>query len=186
MKNRLFVAAEIPQPAFSEIIEIKDRVFNNYPIRWEPISKLHLTLKFLGDTPVELIEPLANALLSVTNSFQAFFSNFTGFGIFYRNKKPAILWVGLNNNDNLIELFSKIEKVSVELGFPKETRVFKPHITLARLKGNENLSLLNEFINKKLSSEKFNINKINLIRSKLLPTGSVYSVVKSFNLIEEE
>ncbi len=185
--NRLFVAAEIPERQLINIVELRNSVFeDNSRIRWEPLSKLHLTLKFLGDVRPDEEELLKHSLeLAALNSSEVA-THFTKFGLFYRNGKPAILWAGLRNSKELVELFNNVEKACEEASFKKEVRKFKPHITLARLKGSENMELINNFLNKNLPDEKFYISKINLVKSLLRPSGSVYTILKSFNLKPEE
>ncbi len=187
MTNRLFIAAEIPSSSFEKIFEIRNEIFkNNNSVRWEPLNKLHLTLKFLGDTPAELIDSIENSLDEIARKSEPIRAFFTEIGLFYKNKKPAILWLGLKESENLTNLAENIDNACVKLGFQKEKRKFTPHITLARLKGKENFSLINNFVNQKLPVEKFAITKINLFKSELRPSGSVYTILKSFNLKTEE
>ncbi len=53
------------------------------------------------------------------------------------------------------------------LGFQKEKREYKPHLTLLRLKGNEDLNRLKIFNNYEIQNSDFTINSFSLIKSEL-------------------
>ena len=182
MTHRLFIALEIPVEALNSIIEIRDEIYgipNN--IKWEAKNKLHITLKFLGDVGENMTELIITQLDKII--YDKFTAEFSKFGIFFRDNQPKILWVGLKENRQLFEVQKKVEENLELLGFEKEKRKFKPHITLLRLKGKEDIIKINNFRNVKLPQIKFNMEKILLIKSILQPGGSEYSVIKSFNLI---
>ncbi len=182
MTNRLFIALEIPNEAIDQILLIRDEVYgipNN--VKWEPKSKLHVTLKFLGDVGENMTELIISQLDKIV--FDKFTTGFSQFGIFNKNNIPKILWIGLNKNKSLFELQNKVEDSIELLGYQREKRKFTPHITLLRIKGNEDFLKVNSFKEYSLPKIEFNIEKILLLKSILKPSGSEYSVIKSFNLI---
>ncbi len=182
MTNRLFIALEIPEDALDKMLLVRDEIYgtpNN--VKWEPKNKLHITIKFLGDVGENMTELIKTQLDKII--FDKFTLSFSHFGIFNKNNAPKILWAGLNGNKLLTELHKKIEDNIELLGYQKEKRKFTPHITLLRLKGNEDLTKINNYKNYLLPEIKFEIKKILLLKSILKPSGSEYSVVKSFNLI---
>ncbi len=182
MTHRLFIALEIPNEAIDKVLQIRDEIYgvpNN--VRWESKNKLHLTLKFLGDVGENMTELIINQLDNII--FDKFSTEFSHFGIFKRNNFPNILWVGLKESKKLIDIQNKVEEDIELLGYEKERRKFKPHITLLRLKGKEDLNRISDFQKYTLPKINFDIEKILLLKSILKPSGSEYSVIKSFNLI---
>ncbi len=182
MTHRLFIALEIPEEAIDKVCKIRDEIYgipNN--VKWESKDKLHITLKFLGDVGENMTELIINQLDAIV--YDKFIAEFSFFGIFNKNNLPKILWIGLKENKKLIELQNKVENTIELLGFEKEQRRFKPHITLLRLKGKEELKKIYKFQKYSFPKINFNIEKILLLKSILKPSGSEYSVVKSFNLI---
>lgn len=183
MTIRLFVALEIPEEALSKIIDIKNAALGNlHNVRWEPKEKLHLTLKFLGDTNSDLIEKYSDAMQRIINSYKSFELGFNKFGIFIKDNNPKILWVGLCDNPSLLHLVKDIDEIFSEFGFEKEKRKFKSHLTLLRFRGHEDSEKILSLLNVNLQELNFNANKVTLFESKLLPSSSIYRSIKSFYL----
>ncbi|MCU7493531.1 MAG: RNA 2',3'-cyclic phosphodiesterase [Ignavibacteria bacterium] len=178
--NRLFIALKLPEDAINEIVSMRDRV-NPDPAwmhKWEDRGKLHLTLKFLGDTEEEKAEKVIKSLSKITSKYTKIMLGFDRFGFFM----PRIFWFGLRAENALFELVKDINNDLELLGFEKENRNFKPHITLLRIKGNLSEEFVSAFRNFRVPEMKFYASEIALMRSKLLPGGSVYSEIERFNL----
>ncbi len=180
--KRLFVAAEIPADIIENIVRLRNSIFGNANVKWEPVTKFHLTLKFLGDTEISLIPEIRNMLGEMFKDKNRIPTSFTRFGAFYRNGKPKILWAGFEATLPLLTLKEEIENAFFNFGFEKEERKFKPHLTLARLKGYEPNEKILEFRKLNFEKKEFEIGRIILFESKLKPTGSIYSEIKSFEL----
>lgn len=183
MTNRLFVALDIPSEIQDSIISLRDEIYGPASnVRWEAKNKLHLTLKFLGDVEQSMNDEIIDAVGSAVCRYDSMSLSFNKFGLFYRDNKPKILWLGFNYPEELIKLAGEMEDNLEPFGFRKEKRKFKPHLTLLRLKGFEDLSKIEKFTQYKLNKEIFTADKVSLIKSKLTPQGSVYTRVKSFNM----
>ena len=184
MTSRLFIAAEIPLLQRENLIRVRDEICETEycAFKWEPIEKLHLTLKFLGDTDDEIIPEIKHSLYEITSDFKNIEVSYSRFGIFYRNGAPSILWAGLNYENSLKKLFDRIQEKMTKFGYRKERKKFKPHITLSRLKYLPPNVSLNGFLNYEFKNENFNINEIVLYKSELHRNGSIYTKLKSFKL----
>lgn len=182
MMNRLFITLDIPEKTIEEILTLSKKLYGNFPAKWEGMDKLHITLKFLGDTDSELIDKILQHLDETAKKFNKFDAEFNRYGIFFRNNSPKIFWIGLTQNQKVFDLQKEIEDRASELGFKKEKRNFHPHLTLLRIKGKENIDALTKTKNTKIDPIKFTAKQISLMKSELKPTGSVYSIIKSFEL----
>jgi 2'-5' RNA ligase len=100
---------------------------------WVPEENLHLTLRFIGEVDEILAQDLHDALLDV--QAPAFSLEIAGTGVFETGRRPHTLWASVQKSDALVRLQGKIESALVRAGCEREARKFKPHITLARLKG---------------------------------------------------
>jgi 2'-5' RNA ligase len=181
MTNRLFIALDLPETTISYITKLRDETCNSSEnIKWEGEDKFHLTIKFLGDVGDYLLELTLDRLGMLP--FHKIEAEFSEFGFFKKFNELKILYAGIKENTELLKLHSKIEEECGLLGFEKEKRKFKPHLTLLRIKGYEDLNKLANF-NKKEINHKFTISSFSLIKSELKPSGSEYSIIKSFNLI---
>jgi 2'-5' RNA ligase len=183
--SRLFIALKIPDYILDELVRIRKKIYGIGENRkWEPSEKLHITLKFLGETNKknEIIEIIREKLLNVTELE----CELEKFGLFYRNSSPTILWASIKQNKELNSLKNTIENSLAQLGFDKEKRRFKPHITLLRNKTNKYPEQLEKFSGIDLSELNFVANQVHLIESKLLPTGSEYKTIEKFELNKTE
>jgi len=180
---RTFIALELPELDLKKIIEIRNNYINDYDkIKWEPINKLHLTLKFLGDTDEKIIPEINSELEKILKKYEVFELAFDKFGLFTKDKKPRILWVGLKDNIKLNSLAREIDNVISQFGFEKEKRKFTPHITLLRIKDKDE-NFYKDFYKLtqvEIPEINFKANKITFFKSTLLKTGSVYEPIKNF------
>ena len=176
MMNRLFISADIPEEVKEKVIKIRDDIYGNDKIvRWEGKEKLHFTLKFLGDVEESKNRPINNELENILRNYKSINCSFSKFGLFKKGNLPSILWLGLNYNPELNQIAEAINNNFVELGFEKENRKFKPHLTLLRLKGREDINRINNFLEYKLPAMNFIINEISIMKSELLRSGSIYT-----------
>jgi 2'-5' RNA ligase len=145
---RLFVAIDIPEDVRSAIsafvAELRPASRN---ARWTRIEGLHVTLKFIGEVSQEEAEAIKTALASISppNSISM---NFRGLGFFPNERRPRVLWVGIEAGPALAELAGAIEKSLEALGIPREQRAFSPHLTLARFDTPRGLDALHAAIEK--------------------------------------
>lgn len=180
---RLFVALEIPENIIDAILfERNKHLGHEKNIRWESKDKLHITLKFLGDTEESLVESISNELESIACKNKPVKMEINKFGVFRKSGELKILWVGMKENKFLINIVNDIEESFCKFGYPKEDRKFKPHITLLRFRGTENSSKILNLLEIKLPELVFTANKISLVKSELKQSGSVYTTMKSFIL----
>src|SRR4029077_6807793 len=99
--------------------------------KWVRPENLHVTLKFLGETPPEKLDALC-AAFSAVRSAQHVELRFHGIGFFPNDKRPRVFLAGMTSSPNLSPLAQVIDQASSTLGFPLENRPFTPHLTLAR------------------------------------------------------
>jgi len=101
------------------------------PARWVRIEGIHVTLKFIGEVPPEKIEPI-KASLSQIHLPKLVTLKFRGVGFFPNERRPRVLWAGIEAGAELGALAAAIEMSLEPLGIAKEQRNFSPHLTLAR------------------------------------------------------
>lgn len=139
--TRLFFAVPVPDDARAQITELIERVQASVGdgtarIRWVRVEGLHLTLRFLGPTPDVLRGPLeagADALASADAPFEVVLG---GGGAFPSLERPRSLWVGVGaGTDRLARLADGLTAAVAECGLILDTRMFTPHLTIARTDG---------------------------------------------------
>jgi 2'-5' RNA ligase len=139
---RLFVALDIPEEvrtALGALIEKLRPACRN--ARWVRIEGAHITLKFIGEAPAEKAEGIKTALASVAfpSPIKIFFH---GLGFFPSERRPRVLWAGMEAGDELGALAAAVETALEPLGIAREQRAFSPHLTLARFDSPSDLHQL--------------------------------------------
>jgi RNA 2',3'-cyclic 3'-phosphodiesterase len=131
---RLFIALDIDDEIRECIGRFVEGVCGFTPdARWVRLESLHITLKFIGEKPSELVASLQHQLGKV--SLSPFPITFSGHGFFPTAKSPRVFWIGIQAGPDLQRLAASIDETIAQLGIPKEDRVFSPHLTLARKSG---------------------------------------------------
>jgi 2'-5' RNA ligase len=157
---------------------------NDELIRWVKKENLHLTLRFLGDTPPARLASLESVCNEISLRFSPFLAEISNFSAFPSWKRARVIWIGLQPEDKLKRIAEELNKNLLRVGFPPPDKPFLPHITLARIKGKieenslEKLSVAQK--NFSFSHSKFQLSSFSLMQSILQPTGSVYKTIKSF------
>uniref|UniRef100_A0A7V2ZKD2 RNA 2',3'-cyclic phosphodiesterase n=1 Tax=Ignavibacterium album TaxID=591197 RepID=A0A7V2ZKD2_9BACT len=181
MKSRIFVALNIPDEVKEKLFEVAYSLHPDKNLKWESKDKIHLTLKFVGDIDDEKLPDIIKDL-EFLQEYKIQKLQLTGFGFFFRFKEPKILWAGLKFSDELKLIAQRLDDYFTKFGIEKESRDFKPHLTLMRIKNNPGESFINKFKNSKFEPIDFQCTSISLIKSELKPSGSVYTEIKKYNL----
>lgn len=179
---RLFVALEIPTAVRESLAALVQslRTLSPQP-RWVRPENLHVTLKFIGEWPLEKLEPLRTALAAVRQG-EPIALEFRGLGFFPNETRPGVLWAGMEASPNLIALASEIDRATEKLGVPREQRPFSPHLTLARFEPPGLPEKLREAISQNPAREfgSLRASEFHLIESKLKPSGAEYTTLQTF------
>jgi RNA 2',3'-cyclic 3'-phosphodiesterase len=132
--ERLFIAVKIP-PNLSELLEKESKICSAKLkfAKWTHSEDYHITLQFLGDTPVKEIPALLKALKEISGKSKPFRLSLENWGTFGLPHAPKVLWAGVSGElARLAELQRDVVNATSGLGFKAEAREYNPHITLAR------------------------------------------------------
>ena len=135
--HRLFVAVPLPADALTAcrvLLEgVRDGPLGGAP-RWVHLENLHLTVRFLGDTPPDLVPDVALAVRDALAGSLAFDVILAGAGAFPAARKPRALWLGIERGAaELGALADALNPALEPLGWPPDDRPYRPHLTVARL-----------------------------------------------------
>jgi len=182
MTSRLFIALDIPSLNLEKLVLQRDIIYGEpNDIKWEGLDKLHITLKFLGDVGENVADLLINRMETLHH--ERINAKFNDFSFFKRNGSLKILFASFHDNQNILKFQKIVEDECKLLGFEKERRKFRPHLTLLRIKGNEDIIRLTKFNKAIIKDPELRIEKFSIIKSELTRNGSQYSKVKSFKMI---
>jgi len=176
---RSFLAVELPSHTLSQIDRVQEDLRAcRADVRWVAVERIHLTLKFLGNIDEEHIEGISSAMADAAARRETFMLSVRGLGTFPSIRNPRIIWLGLDGwEENLLPLQNDLESRLEALGFQREEKPYRPHLTLGRvksLKGREDLVDLMER-DRDIDLGSFPVGRITLFRSDLRPSGPVYT-----------
>lgn len=132
---RVFVALALPKAAQQHCVRLVSALKKDIKtgMRWEVGEKIHITLRFLGDTPSALLPSLIEGLNRLPQTHTPILLHLTGLGAFPNWQSPNVLWQGIELNAALDHLQSDLNHHLAGLGIPKDNRKFHPHLTLGRV-----------------------------------------------------
>ncbi len=97
---------------------------------WRAKDNLHLTLKFLGEVPAGRVPEIAGAMDKATAGVTQFDVRLQDLGVFPNRHQPRILWVGVKS-EPLVQLQQAVEREFASIGFDRDHKAYRPHITIA-------------------------------------------------------
>lgn len=183
--KRLFIAIRLnPDENFLRIYNILKHNLSHDLIRWVEPDKLHLTLKFLGETHNEKIPKIKQLLTEFVKGKKTLELNFDKVGIFGSSYDPKVIWFGINHNEQIKEFGHNLLHHFHENGFRQDRQNFVPHLTIGRIKKLKNKKYFQSVIDKVKDEniQSFNIKEIILYQSILKPTGPIYIALGKYNL----
>jgi 2'-5' RNA ligase len=184
---RTFIAIELPENIIAHIAKVQDGVKRyGFDASWVRPGNIHLTLKFLGYVHKANIENVTSAMTEAVKSYGPISLLAKGIGVFPGIRRPRVIWIGLKGDTYpLIQLQKSLDHALEAVGFPKEERPFKGHLTLARIKRSIDSQKLVDAMKKfgDAESETFVADKLILFKSDLKPAGAVYTKLFSADLV---
>lgn len=130
--SHYFIAIHLPKELQTSLSYWQHKLKDRLPYKqWPHREDLHITLKFLGQVTDNKIQQLLKELQAVQD-IPAFDLIVGGIGTFGNPMKPRVLWAGVEDTDLLTELQHVVEGCSQKIGFEKENRQYRPHITMAK------------------------------------------------------
>ena len=177
---RTFVSVSVPK----EIVNIQSMLKSTVEpkglkVRWVMNGKMHLTLKFLGNTTEGSIDNLNEALFNAVKSAKVINLSISGTGAFPVKGRPNVLWLGIKGDiDELKQLTVNINNSLEPLGFITEKREFLPHVTIARIKSNQKkIPNISNYLNTTFTELPMKIVKISLVQSESFSKGTFYTIL---------
>jgi len=163
------------QAEFKKSCELQSIKYVDPPI-------IHITLKFLGN--ITLSEALSIAQNLKEIKLRPFEIQFKKLGVFPSKKRIRVIWIGIDDADNLKHLYDLISsKLPDKFG---KDRLFEPHITIARVKRFTPLemSLLLRKVEElsEIDAGTFMVTAFQLKRSTLTPKGPLYETIEEVEL----
>lgn len=188
--TRTFIAVEIDERTAARAATIIEQLRTaGADVNWVSPRNLHLTLKFLGDVPNELLPAVIEAVQEAARRVPPFTLEVRGVGAFPQLDRPRTVWLGVGQGGREMQrLAQAIEQSLRPLGFAPEARGFTAHLTIGRVRRpSAALRALAELMRR--HSEQavgtVAVEQVAAVASTLTPRGPIYEALGRAPLSDE-
>jgi 2'-5' RNA ligase len=145
---------------------------------WVAPQNMHLTLRFLGEVDEERAAQLSR---SIAQPFETapFELALGGLGLFPPAGRPRVLWIGVSEGAaQVAEVYREVERRLDLLGFEREERPFRAHLTLARFREPASIEV-RTLVGQGMGAEagRCLVRDVVLYESRLSPKGPTYNAL---------
>jgi 2'-5' RNA ligase len=184
---RTFVALNLPPDERARLhAGLESLRAKGLPFRWMSADALHVTVKFLGDTESDGVAAIDGVLRKAASRRAPVTLRIAGVGAFPSLRRANIVWVGVGHDDELASLQRELEPALSRLGYPREQRPFRPHITVGRLRSDARSPDIERFSGLVSYESSVTVSSVDLMSSHPGPSGSRYEPLLRCRLGEEE
>ncbi len=138
-------------------------------VRWVRPEDLHLTLRFLGEVAAERIDGLVASVAERITSIRPFTLELGAVAAFPSGRRPRIVIREVAASEPLHRLAAAVERGCQAAGLEGESRRFRPHLTLGRVRRQGAFPDVTAADTP--TSDALDVTRIVLFRSELNPTG---------------
>jgi len=179
---RVFCAVELSHEVRQRMEEHITKLRKEVPdaaASWSRVENIHLTLKFFGNVALDGIPDISSVAERVAAEVSTFEIEIGETGVFPKPSRAQVLWIGVKDpTGTLSALQKRFEDECAILGFEKEGRAFRPHLTIARLRRPEGArELADAHLQKQFTPSNLTITELIMFRSELSSKGSRYTAI---------
>ena len=182
-KFRGFIAIEIP--VTDQIIRFQDDIKKTTAqVKLVEPENIHITLKFLGDTPINQIEEIESIIKKAIGSTKKHTIKIEGTGVFPNENYIKVIWIGIKETDSIAQIANSINTQCSTIGFKKDRRGFSAHLTIGRMKSSKGKDQIVDLLKsyKDTLFAEMLVNEIHLKKSTLTPKGPIYETLSTIPL----
>lgn len=150
-------------------------------VKTSPVFQLHITLCFIGEIPEERVAEVGEIVETAVRGVKPGRVTLKGAGCFPNAKRPRVVWTGVETDIPLGSVSDEIRRRLSAAGIPFDEKPFKPHITVGRVQGQPDLTVI---LNKYRTTEfaTFVCRDIMVMGSELSPAGAKHTILKACEL----
>lgn len=183
--KRLFLAIKIqPDREFLDSLNQLNKSLKHEQIRWVNTENLHLALRFFGETPIDRIQRIKDAVSKAFDKQSFFRMDLGNLGIFGSSYQPKVIWLGVRDPAILRQIESRRNMELQLIGFIRDRQNFVPHLSIGRIRRLKDKAIFSKVIEefKEVFSQKSIVEELIIYESILQEKGSIYKVIQRFDL----
>ncbi len=182
MAIRTFCAIDIDAAARKSLGRACEKIdAGDAKIRWVARENLHVTMNFLGDVDEDALKEVCHAVRRGAANIRPFDFSVRGLVLIPpQGRRLKMIWGGVEDpHGRMVELYEKLSNELGELGFKRETRPFRPHITLARIKRVRDTATIRESAGRFAETDfgRQHAAEVVVYSSKLSSRGPIYTAM---------
>lgn len=183
---RLFVAVDVDDQTRAQLAisrnaieEIVNAARVPPRVTWVNPDRAHVTVRFIGETAEQHLDAIQRALSTI--AIEPFEVTWEAVGAFGGMRNPRVIWIAPTTG---LEAFGKlagqVNALLDPLIGPGETRAFKPHLTLGRVRDSgRNIDWRRALEAVRFSPTVSRVDHITLYQSRLSPKGPTYTAIST-------
>lgn len=183
---RAFIAIELPDDVKDILVALVERLRrSDVRASWVKRDAMHLTLRFLGEIDEHALSDIVRSLEEGLKDARSFELRVAGVGGFPNVARPGTVWAGVHPVEGpLTSTYRVCETAARSAGLPPESKPFRPHLTVARLKRAQDGVHLRPYLEQEdsLTSHVFKVPSVVLFQSDLTPRGPIHTPLREFRL----
>ena len=179
MATRTFLALPLGPGMVDRLVRAQQELMRIAAhVRWVARENLHLTVKFLGSVEDGDLAEVCRVARELAGRCEPFEFVVRGLTAVPPAGQMRMVWAGVEEpSGRLARLAQAVEEAYAAMGFKRETRRFRPHLTLGRVKSGKNVAELRagtaRFAETDFGSQR--AEELVVFASELTPHGPVYS-----------
>lgn len=184
---RAFLAIEPSEHVLSAIAREQEKLRKEIrgQVSWTRPQGQHLTLKFFDNISHLDVENISTIVKKRADLHSPLRLSVEKLGVFPDVRKPRVLWSNVTGEvGKLLALQDVLEADFEALGFARENRTYRAHVTLARLKAFQAAGGIEKVLGRRehFNAGEFIARELILFQSRLGSQGAMYTKLAVFPL----
>jgi 2'-5' RNA ligase len=181
MPTRTFIALDLADEVADDLVAAQQELATvGAAVRWVERANLHLTLKFLGDVEDAELAEVCRAAEEVAAAAEPCDFAVRGLSAVPPAGHLRMVWAGVTEpTGRLTALQAALEDRAEAMGFKREDRAYRPHLTLGRVRSGRNVAELRRAVAALAEADygQTYAHRLVVYGSRLTPEGPVYTAL---------
>lgn len=183
---RTFIAITLAEPVIAALLKAQEKLAAvGADARWVDRDNLHLTMKFLGQVDDRHVNEVCDLAARAAGAVEPFDFDVCGLEAVPPSGQLRMVWAGIEEPTGRLErLHDELDTLFAGLGFQEENRLFRPHLTLGRLKTGKNVPQLRSAV-REFHNTDFGVSpadELVVFSSQLTSEGPIYTPLTTIEL----
>lgn len=184
--KKFFLAINFPCDVAKELVQLQAQLKSSFSttaqdtkLRFVSTPNLHQTVCYIGCCSEEKYQQLIICADKILRTQSCFDLTYYKAEWFPSNNSPKVLALLHHPCDKLLQLVQDLESSACQMGFARDKKLYRGHVTLARVK---NIGMIEPLSCELKTPIKANVKSITVYESQMLATGVQYSALQTFTL----